>query len=140
MTLSDSRTDRRSCRQRWRRDLHRFWVSPNYARSPFLHAVLTTPADRNRCASVASLSARAFPVSQAGRHPQLHFRGLLKLHSRYGLQDCSPTIRGLYREASARPVIRPGRSQATGSYRQLPGWVLPSLVFCAVGAHWDMRA
>jgi len=41
----------------------------------------------------------AFPVSQAGRRPHLHFRGLLKLHTRYGLQDCSPTIRGLYREA-----------------------------------------
>src|ERR1035438_2402213 len=27
----------------------------------------------------------AFPVSQAGRRPRLHFRGLLKLHSRYGL-------------------------------------------------------
>src|SRR6266516_5513203 len=43
----------------------------------------------------------AFPVSQAGRHPQLHFRGLLKLHSRYGLQSCSSTFRGLCHEASA---------------------------------------
>jgi len=32
----------------------------------------------------------AFPQSQRGRHPQLHFRGLLKLHSRYGLPSCSP--------------------------------------------------
>jgi hypothetical protein len=40
-----------------------------------------------------------FPVLQAGRHPHRNFRGRLKLHTRYGLQGCSPTIRGLYREA-----------------------------------------
>ena len=28
----------------------------------------------------------------AGRRPRLCFRGLLKLHSRYGLQGCSPTL------------------------------------------------
>jgi len=39
------------------------------------------------------------PVSQAGRRPHLHFRGLLKLPTRYGLPGCSPTRRGLYREA-----------------------------------------
>jgi len=38
-------------------------------------------------------------VSQAGRRPHLHFRGLLKLYTRYGLQGFSPTFRGLYREA-----------------------------------------
>ena len=27
--------------------------------------------------------------SQAGRHPRRHFRGLLRLHSRYGPSDCS---------------------------------------------------
>ena len=42
----------------------------------------------------------AFPVNGAGRRPHRYFRGLLKLHTRYGLQSCSPTIRGLYREAS----------------------------------------
>ena len=49
---------------------------------------------------VGFFPARAtFPVLQAGRHPHRYFRGLLKLHTRYGLQGCSPTIRGLYREA-----------------------------------------
>jgi hypothetical protein len=33
----------------------------------------------------------AFPLSQRGRHPPLHFRGLLELHSRYGLPSCPPT-------------------------------------------------
>jgi uncharacterized protein (TIGR03437 family) len=32
----------------------------------------------------------AFPGLRAGRHPRLHFRGLLKLHSRYGLQGRCP--------------------------------------------------
>jgi cobalamin-dependent methionine synthase I len=31
----------------------------------------------------------AFPKWQEGRHPHCHFRGLLRLHSRYGLPDCS---------------------------------------------------
>jgi hypothetical protein len=41
----------------------------------------------------------AFPVWRTGRRPRRYFRGLLKLHTRYSLQSCSPTIRGLYREA-----------------------------------------
>ena len=39
-----------------------------------------------------SRSGAAFPDSQAGRLPRLYFRGLLKLHSRYGLRTCSPDI------------------------------------------------
>ena len=57
----------------------------------------------------------AFPVSQAGRHPHLHFRGLLRLHARYGPLDCSTAQGGLCHEASTRPVTRPGRSSATRS-------------------------
>ncbi len=57
----------------------------------------------------------AFPVSQAGRHPHLHFRGLLRLHARYGPLDCSTAQGGLRHEASTRPVALPGRSSATRS-------------------------
>ncbi len=55
-------------------------------------------------------TALAFPEQRAGRHPQLSFRGLLKLHSRYGLQICSPTLCGLCHEApipSVYPAKRP---------------------------------
>jgi hypothetical protein len=106
--------------------------------------VLTTPVDRYRCLLVALWRApapglfparTAFPVMQAGRRPHLHFRGLLKLYTRYGLQGCSPTFRGLYREAPPWPVSRLGRSQAIKSYQQLLEWVLPPLVICPVGAH-----
>jgi len=65
---------------------------------------------------------------QAGRHPRLHFRGLLRLHACYGPLDRSTAQSGLRHEASTRPVTQPGRSSATRSYRQLPGWLLPPLV------------
>jgi hypothetical protein len=74
-------------RCRWRRDLHRAGLPP-ITQTTFRHAVLTTPAYRTG-ALVGCFPVRAaFPVSQAGRHPRLHFRGLLKLHSRYGLPVC----------------------------------------------------
>ena len=57
----------------------------------------------------------AFPVSQAGRHPHLHFRGLLRLHARYGPLDRSTAQGGLCHEAPAQSVARPGRSSATRS-------------------------
>jgi hypothetical protein len=84
-------------------------------------------------------STRAFPVIQAGRRPRLHFRGLLRLHSRYGLPDCSTAQGGLCHEASARQVTPTSRSSATRSYRQLPGWILPPLVNRAFGAHVESR-
>src|SRR4051794_30817735 len=55
----------------------------------------------------------AFPVMQAGRHPLLYFRGLLRLHSRYGPPDRSTAQGGLCHEASVQPVTRPNRSSAT---------------------------
>ncbi len=58
--------------------LHPGWVS-HVARITFPTAVPTTPADRTG-AVVSFPSVRPSPVS-AGRHPQLHFRGLLRLHS-----------------------------------------------------------
>jgi hypothetical protein len=65
----------------------------------------------------------AFPVSLAGRHPRLHFRGLLRLHSRYGPSGCSTAQGGFCHEASAR-LLHP-------TARQLPElpitlWMVPS--------------
>jgi len=36
--------------------------------------------------------ASAFPEYGAGRHPRLSFRGLLRVHSRYGLSGCCSPI------------------------------------------------
>src|SRR5438128_11116129 len=40
--------------------------------------------------SVPSLPHAAFPILRAGRHPRFHFRGLLELHSCYGLPVARP--------------------------------------------------
>ena len=77
----------------------------------------------------------AFPVMEAGRHPHIDFRDLLRLHSRYGPLNCSTAQGGLCHEAPAQPVTQPNRSSATGANRQLSGWLLPPLVTRALGAH-----
>ena len=89
--------------------------------------------------SVASPSRAAFPGSQAGRHPRLHFRGLLRLHSNYGPLDRSTAQGGLCHRASIHPVTRTNRLPATRSNRQLSGWFLPPLVIRAFWAHCDIR-
>ena len=87
--------------------------------------------------SVASPSRAAFPGSQAGRRPRLHFRGLLRLHSNYGPLDRSTAQGGLCHRASIHPVTRINRLSATRSNRQLSGWFLPPLVIRAFWAHYD---
>src|SRR6266852_2651782 len=112
---------------------------PQLPRPPFLHAVLSTPADRTGAcrflpcprglprltggsASTTSLS-RPAQASLALRPARLLARPKA---------DFCP-------EASTRPVTRPSRSVATTSYRQLHGWILLPLVICAVGAHVESR-
>ena len=85
--------------------------------------------------SIASPHHAAFPKWQEGRHPHCHFRGLLRLHSRYGPPDRSAAHR--------RPLSR--GSDPCGSphkplvsyriNRQLSGWILPPLMIRAFGAH-----
>ena len=57
----------------------------------------------------------AFPILWVGRHPHCPFRGLLRLHSRYGPHACSTTQGGLCHGASTGPVARPRRPSATSS-------------------------
>ena len=78
---------------------------------------------------------RAFPKWQEGRHPHCHFRGLRRLHSRYGPPDRSATQGDLCHEAPTQSVTRPSRSPASGFNRQLSGWNPPPLMICAFGAH-----
>src|SRR3954466_16038902 len=93
--------------------------------SPFRHAAPTTPMDQNGCTCrLLPHPTQAFPGIQAGRRPSLHFRGLLGLHSRCGLPDCST--------AQRRPWSRgfdPAGCPAVPlvSYQSLPTtlWVAP---------------
>ena len=56
---------------------------------------------------------RAFPKWQEGRHPHCHFRGLRRLHSRYGPPDRSATV------GDARDVVEPGEIFLGLSYDEL---------------------
>ncbi len=89
------------------------WASPDYPR--YLSDVpCPLPRWTETGARVDCFPVRAaFPVTQAGRRPYLHFRGLLGLHSRYGPPDRSTAQGGRCHEASARPVAQPDRSSAT---------------------------
>ena len=77
----------------------------------------------------------AFPKWQEGRHPHCHFRGLLRLHSRYGPPDRSAAHR---RPLSRGSNPRGYPHEPLVSYRinrQLSGWILPPLMIRAFGAH-----
>src|ERR1700730_1363336 len=85
---------------------------------------------------IASWAARsAFPNWLEGRHPHCHFRGLLRLYSRYGPPDPSATQGGLCHEAPAWPVTRAKPLVSYQINRQLSGWNLPPQVIRAFGAH-----
>jgi TolB-like protein len=94
---------------------------PRLPEPPSQRAVPTTPADRMSASVDCFPIHAAFPVLQAGRHPHLYFRGLLRLHSRYGPLACSTAQGGLCHEASAQLVTRPSRSSATGAIDNSPG-------------------
>src|SRR6202166_3702667 len=82
---------------------------PRLPEPPFRRAVPTTPADRAGARVDCFPAHAAFPKWQEGRHPHCHFRGLLRLHSRYGPPDCSAAQSDLCHEAPALPVTRPSR-------------------------------
>ena len=99
---------------------------------PFQRAVPITPADRTG-AGVDGLPVRAaFPKVAGGSASALVFRGLLRLHSRYGPPDRSrrPLSRG-FGPAShpAEPLV------SCRTHRHLSGWNLPPLATPAFGAH-----
>jgi hypothetical protein len=123
----------RRCR---RRDLRPTRASPNYPAHPS-----NMPCPLPRWTETGA-SVGCFPVPR-GPSPLLRRVGV---HD-FTFEACSgftrvtacriaqPPNGGLCHEASARPVARPNRSSATRAYRQLPGWILPPLVYRAVAAH-----
>jgi hypothetical protein len=90
--------------------------SPSLPEPPCVRAVPTTPADRNGCmCRLLPHSTRPSPKLWVGRHPHCPFRGLLRLHSRYGPHARSTAQGGLCHGASTGPVARPRRPSATSS-------------------------
>ena len=108
---------------------------PRLPEPPFRRAVPTTPADRAGASVDCFPAHAAFPKWQEGRHPHCHFRGLLRLHTRYGPPDRSATQGGLCHEAPTQSVTRPSRSSASGPIDNYPGGNPPPQVFRALGAH-----
>src|ERR1022692_981731 len=91
---------------------------PQLHRSPFLHAVPSTPMDRTG-------ACRFLP----------HSHGLPRLTG----GSASTTSLSRPPEASIQPVAQPNRSVATMSHRQLHRWILLPLTICPVGAHVESR-
>jgi hypothetical protein len=108
---------------------------PRLPEPPFRRAVPTTPADQAGAHVDCFPAHAAFPKWQEGRHPHCHFRGLLRLHTRYGPPDRSAAL--------GRPLSRGFGTcscphEPLVSYRinrQLSGWNLPPLMIRAFGAH-----
>jgi len=83
--------------------------------------VSITPADQTgACVDCFPVRA-AFPKLGVGRRPHCYFRGLLRLHSRYGPLDRSTARGGLCHEAPDRPVAQPIRSSASRPIDNCPG-------------------
>ena len=89
--------------------------------------------------SAASLVRAAFPDIWAGRRPRLPFRGLLRLHSRYGPSVRSTARGGLCHGASIRPVTHSHRPSATGPTDHCPGGTFTHEVIAPFGAHQRHR-
>jgi hypothetical protein len=118
--------------------LTRRWVS-HVARITFPTCRAHYPGGSNGCSCRSpSPSVMPSPVS-AGRHPQLHFRGLLRLYSRYGPSDRStaftrPLSRGFdVASCPTTPLV------SFRSHRLFSGWNPPPQVIRALVAHRDAR-
>ncbi len=90
--------------------------------------------------SAASPDRAAFPVLRVGRRPQLPFRGLLGLHTRYGPSICSAAKSGVRLRAPTRTVTRPSRLIATGPTDHCPGGTSTRKVIAPFRAHRRARS
>ena len=106
---------------------------PPLTRSPVSSAVPITPVDRPRCVVGCFPRSCCLPRTPAGRRPQLPFRGLLRLHSRYGPSIRSPAQGDVCRRASILPVARPHRLPATGPTDHCPGGTCTHKVIAPFG-------
>src|ERR1700688_3859532 len=106
---------------------------PQLPRPPFLHAVLTTPADRTGACrflphshGLPRLTGGSASTTSLSRPAQASLALRPARSLARPMADFCP-------EASARPVAQPVRSVASMSHRQLHRWNLPPLMTCAVG-------
>ena len=78
------------------------------------HAVTNTPAEPQAAFRSHSPGTTAFPVFTPGRLPHHTFRGLLSVHSHYGLRGRQVPYRTLYTRGFSRFVTSTTAPVATG--------------------------
>ena len=109
-------------RSRWSCELRQAADLPQLPRPPSEDAVLTTPADRNRCLSVSSLPARPPPnLSRVGIR-NFTFEACSSFTRVTACSVAHQPKSWLCHKAPIRSVAQPNRLSATTSYRQLHGW------------------
>jgi len=114
--------------------------SPPLARSPVSTCCAHYPGGPAQVhMSAASQDRAAFPDFAAGRRPRLPFRGLLRLHSRYGPSIRSTAQGGLCRRAQTQPVTQPSLLPATGPTDHCPGGTCTHKVNAPFGAHVESK-
>jgi hypothetical protein len=91
---------------------------PTLRNAPSRRAILITPVDQDKCiCRLLPRPASAFPVYRSGQRPQLYFRGLLKVHSRYGPPVRCLPIADICPQSFSRQV---SLTYCLGSYRDEP--------------------
>jgi hypothetical protein len=83
--------------------------------------------DRWKLSAHTLPSTSAFPEIQAGRLLRYPFRGLLSVHSHYGLHARQVTFATFYTEGFSDFVTSAAASIATGWSEPVPGWDLHPL-------------
>jgi hypothetical protein len=89
-----------------------------------LHAVTLTPAESLELSRSNAPATAAFPMGLAGRLPHYGFRGLLGVHSHYGLHARGIAKATLSIEGFDGFVTSTAAPIATGWSDQLPGGTL----------------
>jgi hypothetical protein len=80
---------------------------------------------------VLHITASAFPRFSAGQLLHCPFRGLLSVHSRYGLHACQVAFATLYTGGFSGFVASTAAPIATGRSDPVPGWDLHPLLTSA---------
>ena|GEM_PF-2960952 len=106
-------------------------------RSPScVHAVANTPAELPRAFfALFSPEVAAFPVVSSSRLPHHNFRGLLSVHSRYGLYTRQVPFRTLFTEGFSRFVTSAAAPIATGWSDSCRAGFPPARKPCLCTAH-----
>jgi hypothetical protein len=103
--------------------------SPSWASRVATHSFPTCrphyPGEAPGSSTVALPGVAAFPALMSGRPSQSHFRGLLRVHSRYGPQFRWPSFRGRCPGGSTTPVAQRPPARSYGGEPSIPPAGLP---------------